>query len=176
MTDWSEIVRRDGPLVWRTAWRLLGCDADAADCFQRTFLEAIDLARRETVRSWPALLQRLATARALDQLRVRRRHRNRSEPDSPVSELPGRNPGPSQQAEAAELAARLREALAKLPARQAEVFCLCTVDGLSYAEAAERLGLEPGGVGALLHRARKELRWRLASLGPELRAESGGES
>ena len=40
MTDWSQIVQEHGPLVWRTAYRLLNHEADAADCFQRTFVSA----------------------------------------------------------------------------------------------------------------------------------------
>jgi len=31
-----------GPLVWQTAWRLLGHEADAADCFQETFVSAME--------------------------------------------------------------------------------------------------------------------------------------
>lgn len=169
MTDWSELVRQHGPLVWRTGYRLLGCHDDASDCYQKTFLAAFQLARRETVRDWPALLQRLATTRALDLLRTRYRCRNRSEPTVNVAELTSTHPGPNELAEAAELAERLREALAELPERQAEVFCLCSLDGLSYAEAGRRLRLDAGGVGALLHRARKQLRRRLASLYSEPR-------
>jgi len=31
--DWQLIVNEQGPLVWQTAYRLLGNEADAADCF-----------------------------------------------------------------------------------------------------------------------------------------------
>jgi outer membrane lipoprotein-sorting protein len=72
MTDWTEIVRQHGPVVWRTAYRLLNHDADAANCFQRTFVAALELSRREPIVHWPALLRRLATVRALDCLRQRR--------------------------------------------------------------------------------------------------------
>src|SRR5438270_871168 len=75
MTDWSQIVQEHGPMVWRTARRLLDNDADAGDCFQRTFVSALEFARKEAVRNWAALLQRLVTARALECLRQRRRDR-----------------------------------------------------------------------------------------------------
>ena len=42
MTDWEHVVRTHGPLVWQTAWRLLGQEADAADCFQETFVSAME--------------------------------------------------------------------------------------------------------------------------------------
>ena len=73
MTDWDDIVARHGRLVWETAWRMLGNHADASDCYQTCFMDAIKLAQRETVRDWPAALRRLATARALDILRVKYR-------------------------------------------------------------------------------------------------------
>src|SRR5262245_29492172 len=86
MTDWSQIVAQHGPLVWRTAQRLLAHEADAADCFQRTFTAAVELAERETIRHWPALLRRLATARALEQLRERLRQRRRFAGEAGVAE------------------------------------------------------------------------------------------
>ena len=175
MTDWPEIIRQHGRLVWRTAYRLLGCEADASDCYQKTFLEAVRLDGRKTVRDWTSMLKRLATVRSLDILRSRYRRRQHLEPAAEISELISHDSDPSESLETAELAEQLRAALAELPDRQAEVFCLCCLDGLSYAEAAEHLQLESGGVGALLHRARKQLRRRLASLEPGVQTNSRGE-
>jgi hypothetical protein len=42
MTDWQEIVRQNGPMVWRIVYRLLNQDADSRDCFQQTFLSAVE--------------------------------------------------------------------------------------------------------------------------------------
>jgi RNA polymerase sigma factor (sigma-70 family) len=72
--DWQTIVTECGPLVWRTAYRLLGNHADTADCFQETFLAALELSRRQPVRNMSGLLVRLATTRAIDRLRQRVRH------------------------------------------------------------------------------------------------------
>ena len=157
MTDWQDVVEQHGPLVWRTGYRLLGNDADASDCFQKVFLDAIQVARREPVRQWSALLRRLATARALDLMRDRYRRRNRSEPLTAVAEPISREPLPDQQAEAAELTEQLRAALAELPEQQAQVFCHCRLDGLSYEQTAEQLDLDANSVGVLLHRARRRL-------------------
>ena len=162
MTTWSEIVGRHSGLVWQTAYRLLGNHADAADCTQDAFLAAVELSRRERVRNWPGLLQQLATRRALDQLRSRA---NRSRftggpPDWTTVVSP--NPGPPQEAEAAELAASLRAALSELPDRQAEVFCMRFLSDLSYRKIARLLGLSTSAVGVLLHRARGRLREMLS--------------
>ena len=158
MTDWKTIVDRHGQLVWATACRLLGNHADASDCFQETFLEAIKLARREPVRDWCSLLRHLATARALDFLRVRYRQHKRTDALADPTTAVSREADPGQEAEASELADRLRTALARLPHEQAEVFCLSCLDKLSYREIAERLKLTTNTVGVLLHRARGRLR------------------
>ena len=163
MTDWKSIVRQHGRIVWHTVYRLVGNDADAWDCFQETFLEAVKVDRKEPVRDWSALLRHLATARALDLLRVHCRQRGRIGPLLDPRVVISREPGPQQAAEADELAGRLEAAIAQLPARQAEVFCLCRFDGMTYREAATRLALETNTVGVLLHRASKRLRRMLAS-------------
>ena len=66
MTDWQSIVQEYRNLVWQTAYRVLGNETDAADCFQEAFISALEVDRRERVRNWAALLRRLATTRALD--------------------------------------------------------------------------------------------------------------
>lgn len=66
MDEWQQIVHKHGPLVWKLSWRLLGNEADAADCFQDTFVAAVEVGRREVVRNWGGLLYRLATLKAMD--------------------------------------------------------------------------------------------------------------
>jgi len=161
MTDWSEVVREYGPIVWKTAFRLLNNEADAADCFQNTFVSALKLSRAETVHNWLGLLKRLATARGLDRLRQRRRESSRylgMPEDFDPSE---KAPGPSRVAESIELTEHLRSALAELDAKQAEVFCLACLEDLDYRHIAEQLGLTVGHVAVLLNRAKSNLRERL---------------
>jgi RNA polymerase sigma-70 factor (ECF subfamily) len=80
MMNWPEIVKQHGPLVWQTAYRLLCHEADTWDCFQDAFLDAVALARKEAILSWPALLKRLAVTRSLNRLRQRRREAKRVQP------------------------------------------------------------------------------------------------
>lgn len=54
-------------------------------------------------------------------------------------------------------------ALAALPTTFRQVVLLVDVDGLTYAEAAEVLGVPEGTVMSRLHRARKRIRDRLAA-------------
>jgi len=144
-------------MVQRTVYRLVGNHADAWDCVQETFLEAVKIDRREPVRNWPALLQRLATVRALDLLRARSRQRNRRSPDVAAEQAISREPNPSCCAEASELADRLRAAVGQLPPRQAEVFCLSCFEQMTSEEVAEQVGISPAAARMLLCRARRRL-------------------
>lgn len=157
MTDWRDIVEQHGQVVWQTAYRLLGNHADALDCFQKVFLDAVQVARRDRVRHWPALLRQMTTARALDLLRDRYRRRNRSVPMAAALEVTSDIAPPDQKAQAAELVDQLRLALSRLPERQAEAFCLRSIEGMSYEEIAARLEVEVNHVGVLLNRARTRL-------------------
>ena len=103
MVDWQVIIEKHGPVVWQTAYRLLGNHADAADCFQETFVSALEFCRRQRVRNFSALLARLATARVIDQFR-RRFRRLRSETDpADWAALQSKNLSPAEQAQQKEL-------------------------------------------------------------------------
>lgn len=160
MIPWSAIVQQHGPLVWQTVYRIVRREEDAADCFQNTFLAALELSRWQAVRHWPALLKRVATMQALNRLGQRLREARRLRPlgDAPG---PSRELLPEQAARAAELSEQLVLALTELEPRQAEVFTLACLDGWSYQEIAAELRLTVNHVGVLLNRARAALRDRL---------------
>jgi len=155
--EWAAIVRKHGPIVWKTAYRLLGHDADAADCFQETFVSAMDVAGRQQVENWPGLLQKLATSRALDQLRRRMREARQRTSGIDWDYLATSSQGPVEEAQANELGDRLRAALCELAPQQGAVFCLRWLSELSYEEIASELGLSIDAVGVTLHRARARL-------------------
>jgi RNA polymerase sigma-70 factor (ECF subfamily) len=163
MTDWASIVREFGPLVYRTAIQLLNHEADAADCFQKTFVSAVCLDSREPIRNWSAILVRLATSRALEQLRSRYR---RSKSFEPLVEEPADFEDPTDRLVSNELSEHLRLALSEIDQRQAEVFCLVSIEELSNVEAAEILGINSGHVAVLLQRARAALRKRMKMFDP----------
>jgi RNA polymerase sigma-70 factor (ECF subfamily) len=158
MTDWPSILAEHGAAVWRTVYRLLNHHADALDSYQETFLAAWRFAERQPVTDWGPFLTTVATRRALNRLRSRRRVRSRVVALDGVPEPSRDADGPLQQAAAAELLERLREGLAELPDKQAEVFWLSCVEGLSHQQIADRLQVAPGEVRVLLHRARARLR------------------
>jgi RNA polymerase sigma-70 factor, ECF subfamily len=152
MATWDQIVGEHGPIVVRLARRILGPGPDAEDVVQQVFLEAFQLRQKQEVGNWPGLLRKVATRRALDRLRGRRR-------TEPLDGLECADAGssPHETAVARELAERLREAIAQLPDGQAAVFSLRYFNELSYDEIAQALGIEPSAVGMALHKARLKL-------------------
>src|SRR4051794_7587410 len=166
MTDWTAIVHEHGPAVWRTLWRLLGNRADADECFQETFLTALQYSRDQCrgVLSWSGLLQRISTSRAMDRLRKRYRSNAAFESlsdggggDDAVDAAPSHRPGPVEWAVASELSERLRRALCRLPQPQAEAFSLHALSGWSYEEIGRQNGMSSSAVGVNIHRARQRL-------------------
>ncbi len=151
MSDWPRIVREHGPLVFGTAWRILGHEADVEDVVQEVFLQAYQLQQTRPVRYWSGLLRRLAACRALDRLRQRRLSLPLPDVAIPLSATP------DCEAMERELRERLRLAIAELPPREAEVFCLRYFDDLPYDKIAETLGIRRGAVAAALHKARAKL-------------------
>lgn len=165
MPELADIVREHGAMVWRVAYRLLGDHADAADCYQETFLAAFE-ARSNAVRHWGGLLRRIAAARAMDQLRRRYRQQERTSSSLDIEFIAGASPPPFAKTEAEEMIEQLRRALAAIPANEAAVFYLKHVEGCSYEEIAAELSVAVNSVGPLLQRARERLKQQLAkSLG-----------
>ena len=151
-TDWDRMVREHGPMVYGTAWRILGHAADAEDVVQDVFLQVHQLQQAHPVRYWVGLLRRLAACRALDRLRRRRKTvpldglRLAAAIDAPDAALVER-----------ETSERLRGAIGRLPRREGEAFCLRYFEDLSYQQIAEALSITPGAAAAALHKARAKL-------------------
>jgi RNA polymerase sigma-70 factor, ECF subfamily len=152
VTDWDRIVREHGAAVFGTAWRILGHVADTEDVVQEVFLQVYRMQATQPVRHWAGLLRQLAACRALDRLRKRRG----------VVSLNGMHlsharDNPEDTAIEHELTERLRQAIARLPGREAEVFCLRYFEEYSYQQIASTLDINPGAVAAALHKARAKL-------------------
>ena len=79
------------------------------------------------------------------------------------AECPDVEPGPAERAEAAEVARRVREAVATLAPGQRAAVLAFYWQGLTHAESALELGITVGAVKARLHQARGALAPQLAS-------------
>ncbi|MCU0916190.1 MAG: sigma-70 family RNA polymerase sigma factor [Planctomycetes bacterium] len=155
--NWQAIVAENSSLVWQTAYRLLGNHTDAADCFQETFLAALELSRREPLHNVTGLLVRLATTRAIDRLRQRSRQ-GRQQAGAENNQDTSGPDDPAGHAQTQELVGRLREAIGRLPEQEARVFCLRYLNEMSYRQIARELRIGINAVGVALYRAKARLR------------------
>lgn len=156
--DWKMIIEEHGATVWRISYRLLGNYTDASDCFQETFISALEFSRYNRIKSFSAFLARLATARAIDQLRLRFRQKQNNTILSDMDNYSIEKVNPVNHAQQAELAVKLRYALAQLSPPEAQVFCLRYLNDMSYRRIAKELSIKTNKVGVLLHRAKEKMR------------------
>jgi uncharacterized protein len=80
-------------------------------------------------------------------------------------------PDPQELAEEADLAGRVRQAVARLPTGQRTAVLLFYLSGLTYAETAAQLGIELNAVKTRLHKARGHLRDQLIDFWEETTIE-----
>jgi RNA polymerase sigma-70 factor (ECF subfamily) len=168
MTNWPAIVAEHRAAVWRTIYRLLNHEADAADCYQETFLAAYQAVGSGSVSNWRPFLMSIAARRAIDRLRARIRLRQRFVSLEGIADPVAKSSTPQQAAGASELLDQVRGLLSELPDKQAEIFWLSCLEGLSHRDISEQLHIQEGDVRVQLHRARKRLQ---ASLEPIVMGE-----
>jgi RNA polymerase sigma-70 factor (ECF subfamily) len=151
--------------VYRVARRITGRAEDAEDVLQTVFLRIL---RREEppIRTDEAAsyLHRAATNASLDL--IRRRTAARADAIDDTQEFRDLAPSPELQSEGEELRAKVREALAALPPRTAEIFILKYFDGYGNREIARMLRTSWSTVAVTLYRTRAKLQ---KSLKGELR-------
>ena len=153
--DLEAVFRAAYPKVVAVAARVLGSRDEAEDVAQEAFLTF----GRSSVPAGEAVgwLCVAAAHTALNHLRSGRRRAAREEAageNTPVS------PDVADTVVAREERRRVREALARLPRKQAIALVL-RHSGLSYAEVAAALELSPGSVGTTVRRAESALRKEL---------------
>ena len=140
--------------------------ADAEDLVQDTLLRAYRAIGRfdgDHPRAWLLTILRNAQVN-----RVRRRRPSLlRDPDAGQHLHEGRNALPSAEALVVSQTfdTTVGDAVARLPTRFRHVVELVDIDGLTYQEAADALGIPIGTVMSRLHRARHRIRTRLAAAG-----------
>lgn len=164
VSSWDELVTAYGPGVFRVAYRLTGNRADAEDLTQEAFVRAfrsLDTYRPGSLSGW---LHRITTNLFLDQVRRRpAMYVDRLGPE--IEQLPSPRPAPEDLV----LEAFDEDVLAALRALNPEAraaVVLRDIEGLSYAEVADLLGLKIGTVRSRIHRGRAQLRRALSHRAP----------
>lgn len=170
----DEQVRRDAfdryvvpeiEVLLRVARTIVSRPADAEDLVQDTLLRAyrgIEAFDGRYPRAWLLTIMRNAHVNGIR----RRRPDLLDDPDRDLDRLGGDTAdGPEAIVVGASFDAVVVDALGALPDKFGRVVALVDIDGLSYPEAAEVLGIPLGTVMSRLHRARGRIRDRLAAAG-----------
>jgi RNA polymerase sigma factor (sigma-70 family) len=158
-------VQRERPRLLAYLRRRIADAAEAEDIVQDALYELLVAYRMlqpvEEARAW---LARVARNRLIDSFRrraVRARADVELEADALADLLPAASDGPEAAAMRAALLQRLEAALAELPAEQRAVFVAHELDGVSFAELAERSGVSLNTLLSRKHYATRFLRRRL---------------
>lgn len=159
--------------IYNVAYRILGDASEASDAVQETFMKVfkgIKTFRGECgLKTW---IYRIAISESLNRQRWWKRWRRHA----PVSiddtapngsrlvEVTDSRPTPESACAQLEMAREVQNALNGLSFEHRVVVVLRDIEGLSYEEIAETLGLSLGTVKSRLWRARSEMKTKLESV------------
>ena len=152
----AELYRRESPKLVRILSRRTSSD-DAQDLVQDVFVRFAGMRGgwSSSLERPQAYLRRIATNLLKD--RARRDFRQSAALHVPADEeaLPGHDQ--DQLLESRDMLRRLEAAMMRLRPRTREIFIARRIDGMSYAEIAERTGLSVKGVETQMSRALAQL-------------------
>lgn len=180
---YETLVRRFGPQVLATAKRYLRTDADAADCFQETFIAVFEniakFEQRSTIGTW---VRSIAVNQCLMRLRSRARRQEDSienllpvfdEDGARIDHFSSRQPSTiGDSLDAAHIKSIVREKIDELPENARVMLLLRDIDGYSTKETAAKLGIELSAAKTRLHRARSALRSLLSPMMEQLKHDA----
>ena len=169
--SFARLVEKHKATVFGLCYRLVGTTDEARDAAQEAFVRAYTSIRDFDVRQpFGAWVLRIARNHCIDLLRRRRptlalvTEPRGDEAEAGIAPEPADHfaLGGEQAVQESEAQRDLDAAIASLPPRYREVIALFHVQHKSYAEIAEALNVPMGTVMTWLHRARKELKAKLA--------------
>lgn len=168
---YDELVRVYHASIFHVAYRMLGDSNEAADAVQEIFLKVFRNIQRfrgdSTLKTW---IYRIAFSEILNRLRWWKR-RFRSSTVSLDDDRDGRgqvfhliapDPSPLHVLESKEREHAIQQALTKLSGEHRSIVILRDIEGFSYSEIAEILGISSGTVKSRLARARADMKKTLA--------------
>jgi RNA polymerase sigma factor (sigma-70 family) len=156
--SWEDVVREHSARVYRLAYRLTGNSHDAEDLTQEVFVRVFRSLPTYTPGTFEGWLHRITTNLFLDITRRRQRIRFEGLGEETAARLKGAEPTPSQAFDDRHLDHDIAAALADLPPEYRAAVVLCDIEGLTYEEIADALGVKLGTVRSRIHRGRAQLR------------------
>ncbi|WP_240486511.1 RNA polymerase sigma factor [Hyalangium minutum] len=155
----AAFIREHESVLQATALRLCGNPTDARDLVQDTLERGLkNLSRYKPGTDGRAWLLTILHHIFIDRCRSRTRERRADVSAEDVEEKVAAPEPDAQPAWAAISPEQLREALDKIPEEFRLVYQLHSLEGRSYIEIAERLGIPKATVGTRLIRARRRLK------------------
>ncbi len=169
-----ELVKIHKQRVFAFAYRFLGGAADAEDAAQEVFIKVYNAAGTYTVKAkfttWLFTITRNTCLNFLDKrnrkgLFVSLDESPDTREDSPNLQVADtKDPPPAELLIKQEQFEAVKKALDSLPENQKTAVLLCRYDDLSYEAIAEVMGCSVKAVKSLLHRAKLNLKEKLAEL------------
>ena len=148
--------------LFRLAFRMTGNALEAEDLVQEVFLKVWNgRMELESVQNIEAWCMRIAKNLAID--RLRSKHWQTQTDEEPVLEA-SHEASPYTIAEQRDTLAHIREIMNQLPEKHRQVMELRDIEGLSYEEICEVLGITMSQVKTNLFRARQAVRQALLKL------------
>ncbi len=168
---YDELVRIYSASMFHVAYRMLGDTAEASDVVQEIFLKVFrnigGFKGEAALKTW---VFKIAFSEILNRLRWwKRRHRfaTVSLDDDPGGNGNGHciadsGPSPEQVLQSKEQEAAIQQALGRISSDHRSIIVLRDIEGFSYNEIADVLGVSIGTVKSRLARARSDLKKSLA--------------
>jgi RNA polymerase sigma-70 factor (ECF subfamily) len=163
---YDELVRGYSATIYHVAYRMLGDSADASDVVQEIFIKIFRNIKgfkgEAALKTW---IFRIALSEILNRLRWwKRRHKyttvslDEEANGKPTAIVLHGGPTPEQVLQSKEREAAIQRALRRLSHEHRSIIVLRDIEGFSYNEIADVLGLSIGTVKSRLARARADLK------------------
>jgi RNA polymerase sigma-70 factor (ECF subfamily) len=174
---WEQVVVRFKRKVFHIAYKFTGKHDEAEDLTQEIFLKvfkSLDKFHRDA--DFGTWLTSVARNYCIDRYRANKREKEVLVDDLVAFDLAPASPGsnPHRALEDRDRRSFLRRGLEALPSKLREAVVLRDLQGLSYQEMADRLGLPEGTVKSRINRGREELSRLLLRAQQAQRGRSGG--
>ncbi len=164
--SWDEIVAEHSARVYRLAFRLTGNRQDAEDLTQDVFVRVFRSLDKYEPGNFNGWIHRITTNLFLDKVRRSSRIRMDGFTDGAEDRLEGSELLPEDAVHDAGFDADIESALSSISEEFRVAVVLCDVEGLSYEEIADVLGVKIGTVRSRIHRGRTQLRAALSHRAP----------
>lgn len=165
----GQLIDRHAASIVSLAYRMVGNRADAEDVAQDTFLAAFkSLSSFRADAKFSTWLYRIATNKCTDWLRVKRPGQGLQDVDveAVVDTSLAEDRTPERLLSQQQVAQELEQAIQRLPPLYREAFVLKHVEGLSYEEMQDILGVNGDTLKMRVYKGRLQLSRELAELNP----------